>query len=155
MEPANGSSFRIFETHIDFKDDGKTSVLTKGPNVTLDKAHPWNIALRIAGWSYGNCIELADGRNFQGKLSIRANRKNSTITDALPKKYITIESGYKPYIAILSGSQDGSGEGYWRKVGITAGEWQLGGANPDAFNAGVSPNVSDILCRKTLRKKKS
>ncbi len=146
----NGISFQIIETYIDFKEGGKASTITKGPNVQLDKTHPWDIALRIAGWSYGNYIELADGTSVQGELSIQVDQKNNLITVALPKKYIQLNKDYKPYIAIISGSQDGYGEGYFRKVGITTAEWQLGGADPVAFNAGVSPNVCDIFTPENL-----
>jgi alpha-amylase/alpha-mannosidase (GH57 family) len=141
----NGISFQIIETYIDFKDGGKTSAITKGPRVQFDKSHPWDIALRIAGWSYGNYIKFADGTNVQGELSIQVDQKNNLITVAMPKKYISFSENYKPFIGIISGSQDGYSEGYWRNVGITAGEWQLGGAEAAAFNAGVSPNVCDIF----------
>ena len=144
----NGMSFQILETYIDFKNGGKTSTITKGPNVQLDKKHPWDIALRIAGWSYGNYIELANGTIAQGELTISVDQKNNIITVALPKKYIQLSKSYKPYVAIISGSQDGYGVGYWRQVLTTASEWQLGGADPDAFNAGISPNVCDIFVPK-------
>ena len=142
----NGFSFQIVETYIDFKDGGKTQpIVPKGPRVSLSPEHPWDIALRIAGWSYGNFIELSDGTTVQGELRIQTNQNANTITVVLPKKYITISGSYKPYIAIISGSQDGYGTGYWRIVTPAAAEWQGGGADPDAFSAGVSPNVYDIF----------
>lgn len=149
----NGISFQIIETYIDFKEGGKTSTIAKGPNVRFDAKHPWDIAIRIAGWSYGNYIEFADGTKFQGELTIRTDQKNNVITVVLPKKYVKFDKNYKPYIAIISGSQDGYGQGYWRKVAVTAGEWQLGGANPDAFNEGISPNVCDLFAPENLSQK--
>ncbi|GEM_PF-521425 len=150
----NGISFQILETYIDFKEGGKTSAITKGPNVRFDKNHPWDIAIRIAGWSYGNYIELSDGTKIEGELSIQADQGKNLITVAIPKKYINITDKYKPYIAVISGSQDGYGEGYWRKVNITASEWNLGGADPAAFNAGVSSNVCDLFVPENTSQKK-
>ncbi len=150
----NGISFQIIETYIDFKKGGKLSTITKGPNVEFDKHHPWDIAIRIAGWSYGNYIELPGGVNFRGELTIQTDSKSNTITVLFPKKYITFVKDYKPYIAIISGSQDGYGQGYWRKVVITAREWQLGGANPAAFDEGISPNVCDIFTPEGLTQNK-
>jgi alpha-amylase/alpha-mannosidase (GH57 family) len=142
----NGFSFQIVETYIDFKDGGRDEPIDpKGPRVALSSKHLWDIALRIAGWSYGNFIELSDGTVVQGELQIQTDQNSNTITVVLPKKYISINNAYKPYIAIISGSQDGYGTGYWRTVAPTAAEWQGGGADPDAFSAGISPNVYDVF----------
>lgn len=142
----NGISLQILETYIDFKDGGKVEAIDpKGPVVVFSDEHPWDIALRIAGWSYGNFIELADGTVVQGELSIQVDQQKNLITVSLPKKYIQISEGYKPYIAVISGSQDGYAPGYFRRVEATASEWQGGGADVDAVNAGISPNVYDIF----------
>ena len=142
----NGISFQILEFYLDYKDGGsKETINEKGPMVQLDPSHKWDVALRIAGWSYGNFIAFPDGKSVQGELGIQVDPQKNLITVTLPKKYVELSSSYKPYIAILSGSQDGYSPGYFRTVNVTASEWAGGGANSEVFNASVSPNVYDIF----------
>ncbi|MGC8757606.1 MAG: glucodextranase DOMON-like domain-containing protein [Caldisericaceae bacterium] len=142
----SGMSFQIIEAYFDLKDGGlTTSIDPKGPIVSFDPAHSWDVALRIAGWSYGNYITFSDGKAVQGELGIQVDDASSTITVSVPKKYLTIDGSYKPYVAVISGSQDGYGAGYFRAVNATASEWAGGGANVDAINAGVAPKVYDIF----------
>jgi alpha-amylase/alpha-mannosidase (GH57 family) len=150
-----GISFQIIETYIDFKDGGLTDAIdTNGPKVAFSEDHKWDIAIRTAGWSYGNYVKLSDGSVVQGELQIQADSSNNIITITIPKKYMEISQSYKPYIAIISGSQDGYGPGYWRTVGITPSEWGGGGADTDAFNSGISSNIYDIFVPEGLTQNK-
>lgn len=142
----NGISFQIIETYIDFKDGGSTSAIEpKGSRIEVDHSHPWDIAFRIAGWSYGNFIMISDGKTYQGELTIRVESSKNTIYALVPKKYMLFSNGYKPYIAVISGSQDGYSTGYFRTVSSTASEWMGGGASKEAFDKNISPNVYDIF----------
>jgi len=150
----NGFSFQIIETYFDVEDGGRTEPIDiKGPNALIDNNHPWDVAIRVAGWSYGNYIQNAKGEVAQGELGISVDNEKNIITVILPKKYLSIKQDYKPYVCIISGSQDGYGEGYFRAITQTATEWTCGGADPDALNAGVLPKVMDIFTPKEKTQK--
>jgi alpha-amylase/alpha-mannosidase (GH57 family) len=142
----NGISFQIVEAYLDVKDGGLSDAIEpKGSRVKIDNSHPWEAAFRVAGWSYGNFIETSDGKTYQGELMIQADQNSNRITVSVPKKYLEIDSGYKPYITVISGSQDGYATGYFRTVNVTASEWNGGGAAKEAFDKNLSPNVYDIF----------
>lgn len=150
----NGFSFQIIETYFDVKDGGKTVTIDpKGPKVNIDQNHPWDLAIRVAGWSYGNFIMDASDNVYQGELGISVDNEKNIINVILPKKYLNISSSYKPYITILSGSQDGYGEGYFRAVQQTASEWASGGGDPEAINEGILPKVFDIFVPRGMTQK--
>jgi alpha-amylase/alpha-mannosidase (GH57 family) len=151
----NGFSFQIIEVYIDYMDGGSTNAIdTKGPVIQFSEDHKWDIALRIAGWSYGNFIMFSDGKSVQGELGVQCDQQKNIITVSVPKKYLELSTNYKPYISIISGSQDGYGPGYWRMVGKTASEWGGGGADSEALNAGISPNIYDIFVPQDLTQNK-
>ncbi|ASJ01114.1 glucodextranase DOMON-like domain-containing protein [Thermococcus gorgonarius] len=146
----NGFSLQIIEVYLDFKDGGNTSAIKMfpdgpGSNVNLDPTHPWDIALRIAGWDYGNLIVLPNGTAIQGEMQISADPTRNAIVVKLPKKYLPEVNDYGLYAAVLVGSQDGYGPDKWRPVAVEAEQWKLGGADPDAVIAGVAPRVVDEL----------
>jgi|GEM_PF-127513 len=146
----NGFSLQIIEVYLDFKDGGNSSAIKMfqdgpGSNVQLDPEHPWDIALRIAGWDYGNLIVLPNGEAKQGELQISADPTKNAIIVKIPKDYIEINEEYGLFGAILIGSQDGYGPDKWRPVAVEAEEWKGGGADVDAVIAGVQPRVYDIL----------
>ena len=150
----NGFSFQILETYFDVNAGGKTEPIDiAGPNVQIDQAHPWDIAIRVAGWSYGNYITDSQGNSYSGELGISVDNEKNTILVTLPKKYLQIDPSYKPYICIISGNQDGYGGGYFRAVNATASEWACGGGDPDAISAGVLPKVIDIFVAKSTSQK--
>ncbi|MGC9072650.1 MAG: glucodextranase DOMON-like domain-containing protein [Caldisericum sp.] len=150
----NGFSFQIIETYFDLEDGGRTEPIdVNGPNVMIDENHPWDVAIRIAGWSYGNYIQNAKGEVIQGELGLSVDNEKNTITVIMPKKYLSINPNYKPYVCVISGSQDGYGAGYFRAITLTATEWTLGGADPNALNAGVLPKVIDIFTPKDKTQK--
>jgi len=145
----NGFSLQIIEVYLDFKKGGNTSAIkmfSNGPgsNVRLDPNHPWDVALRIAGWDYGNLIVLPNGKVIKGEMAISADPTRNTIIVKLPKEYLNI-SDYGLYISVLTGSQDGYGPDKWRDVAVKAEQWKLGGGNADAIIAGVAPRVIDEL----------
>jgi len=145
----NGISFQIIETYFDVKDGGKTETIDpKGPVVSIDPNHPWDVAIRVAGWSYGNYIVDSSNNVAQGELGISVDNDKNIINVTIPKKYLEIGDSYKPFVTIISGNQDGYGEGYFRAVQQTASEWACGGGDIDAINAGVLPKVFDIFTPK-------
>ncbi|BAL80864.1 glucodextranase DOMON-like domain-containing protein [Caldisericum exile] len=150
----NGFSFQIIETYFDVIDGGMTEPIdVNGPNALLDDKHPWDVAIRIAGWSYGNYIQNSKGEVAQGELGISVDNEKNTINVVVPKKYLSINSNYTPYVCIISGSQDGYGAGYFRAITQTASEWTCGGGDPEALNAGVLPKVMDIFTPKDKTQK--
>ncbi|WP_297504956.1 glucodextranase DOMON-like domain-containing protein, partial [Thermococcus sp.] len=145
----NGFSLQIIEAYFDFKDGGNTSAIKMfpdgpGSNVQLDPNHPWDLALRIAGWDYGNLIVLPDGTVYQGEMQISADPVKNAIIVKVPKKYLSI-SDYGLYASILVGSQDGYGPDKWRPVAVQAEQWKLGGADPQAVIDNLAPRVVDEL----------
>ncbi|ASJ10265.1 amylopullulanase [Thermococcus sp. P6] len=145
----NGFSLQIIEAYLDFKEGGNTSAIKMfpdgpGANVNLDPEHPWDVALRIAGWDYGNIIVLPNGTSIQGEMQISADPTKNAIIVKVPKKYLSV-SDYGLYAAVLVGSQDGYGPDKWRSVATEAEQWKLGGAEPDAVINGVAPRVVDLL----------
>jgi carbohydrate-binding DOMON domain-containing protein len=145
----NGFSLQIIEAYFDFKKGGNTSAIKMfpdgpGSNVKLDPRHPWDVALRIAGWDYGNLIVLANGTVYQGEMQISADPTQNAIVVKVPKKYINVGS-YGLYAAIITGSQDGYGPDKWRTVAVKAEQWKLGGADPQAVINNVAPRVIDEL----------
>lgn len=150
----NGFSFQIIETYFDVENGGKTEPIdVNGPNVLIDENHPWDVAIRVAGWSYGNYIINSKGEVAQGELGISVDNEKNLITVVVPKKYLNINQDYTPYVCVISGSQDGYGAGYFRAITATATEWTCGGGNPDAINAGVLPKVMDIFTPKDKTQK--
>ncbi|ACS33105.1 glucodextranase DOMON-like domain-containing protein [Thermococcus gammatolerans] len=146
----NGFSLQIIEAYFDFKDGGNTSAIKMfpdgpGANVDLDPSHPWDLALRIAGWDYGNLIVLPNGTVYQGEMKISADPTKNAIIVELPKRYLRVNREYGLYASILTGSQDGYGPDKWRPVAVTAEQWKVGGGDPDAIIAGVEPRVMDEL----------
>ncbi|ADT84632.1 glucodextranase DOMON-like domain-containing protein [Thermococcus barophilus] len=146
----NGFSLQIIEVYFDFKEGGNTSAIKMfpdgpGSNVDLDPNHPWDVALRIAGWDYGNIIVVPGKKPIQGELKISADPTRNAIIVELPKKYLQIDEDYGLYAAVLVGSQDGYGPDKWRPVAVQAEEWKGGGAEPDAVINNVAPRVYDLL----------
>jgi len=146
----NGFSLQIIEVYLDFKEGGNTSAIKMfpdgpGSNVQLDKSHPWNLALRIAGWDYGNIVVFPNGTSIQGEMKISADPTRNAIIVKIPKKYMKIDEDYGLYGAVLVGSQDGYGPDKWRPMAVDAEEWKGGGAPADAVIAGVAPRVYDLL----------
>jgi len=146
----NGFSLQIIEVYFDFKDGGNSSAIKMfpdgpGSNVDLDPEHPWDLAIRVAGWDYGNIIVLPDGTSYQGEMKISADPTKNAIIVEVPKKYIEINEDYGLYGAVLVGSQDGYGPDKWRPVAVEAEEWKGGGADVNAVVAGVAPRVYDLL----------
>ncbi|ASJ08317.1 amylopullulanase [Thermococcus siculi] len=146
----NGFSLQIIEVYFDYKDGGNTSAIKMfpdgpGSNVNLDPTHPWDLALRIAGWDYGNLVVLPNGTAIQGELQISADPTKNAIVVKLPKRYLPEIGDYGLYSAVLVGSQDGYGPDKWRPVAVEAEQWKLGGAEPDAVINGVAPRVVDEL----------
>lgn len=140
----NGISFQILETYIDYKSGGKVEAIDpKGSRVQFDRG--WDLAFRIAGWSYGNYMITSDDKVVQGEMQIRVEGTTNTILVSIPKSYMALSSEYKPYVSVISGSQDGYSTGYFRPVAPAAAEWLGGGAEKAAYDAGVSPNVYDIF----------
>ncbi|MDK2869401.1 MAG: hypothetical protein PWP39_636 [Pyrococcus sp.] len=145
----NGFSLQIIEVYLDFKEGGNTSAIKMfpdgpGANVKLDPRHPWDVALRIAGWDYGNLIVLANGTVYQGEMQISADPTKNAVIVKLPKKYLSI-GDYGLYAAVLVGSQDGYGPDKWRPVAVEAEQWKLGGADPQAVVDNLAPRVVDML----------
>ncbi len=147
----NGFSLQIIEAYFDFEKGGNTSAIKMfppdgpGSNVNLDPEHPWDLALRIAGWDYGNLIVLPNGTAIQGELQISADPvKNAIIVKVPPKKYLSV-SDYGLYASILVGSQDGYGPDKWRPVAVEAEQWKLGGGDPNAIIDNLAPRVVDEL----------
>ncbi|GAB6101088.1 glucodextranase DOMON-like domain-containing protein [Thermococcus atlanticus] len=145
-----GFSLQIIEVYLDFKKGGNTSAIKMfpdgpGSNVQLDPKHPWDIALRIAGWDYGNIIVIPGQKPIQGEMKISADPTRNAIIVELPKKYLTIDKNYGLYGAVLVGSQDGYGPDKWRTVAVKAEQWKGGGAPADAVIEGVAPRVYDLL----------
>lgn len=146
----NGFSLQIIEVYLDFKEGGNSSAIKMfpdgpGSNVNLDPFHPWDVALRIAGWDYGNLIVLPNGTAIQGEMQISADPTKNSIVVKLPKKYFPGVSDYGLYASVLVGSQDGYGPDKWRPVAVEAEQWKGGGADPQAVIAGVAPRVYDML----------
>ncbi len=146
----NGFSLQIIEVYLDYKKGGNTSAIKMfpdgpGANVNLDPRHPWDIALRIAGWDYGNLIVLPNGTVIQGEMKISADPTENAIIVKLPKKYLPEVGDYGLYASVLTGSQDGYGPDKWRSVAVKAEQWKLGGAEPQAVINGVAPRVVDEL----------
>ena len=144
-----GFSLQIIEVYLDFKKGGNTSAIKMfpdgpGSNVQLDPRHPWDLALRIAGWDYGNLIVLPDGTSIQGELKISADPTRNAIVVKVPKKYLSI-SDYGLYASVIVGSQDGYGPDKWRPVAVKAEQWKLGGADPKAVIDNLAPRVVDEL----------
>ncbi|AIF69414.1 amylopullulanase [Palaeococcus pacificus DY20341] len=146
----NGFSLQIIEAYFDFKEGGNSSAIKMfpdgpGSNVDLDPNHPWDLALRIAGWDYGNIILVPGEEAIQGELKISADPIKNAIIVEVPKEYLEISEDYGLYAAILVGSQDGYGPDKWRPVAVDAEEWKGGGADVQAVIAGVAPRVYDLL----------
>ncbi|MFA4668166.1 glucodextranase DOMON-like domain-containing protein [Pyrococcus kukulkanii] len=146
----NGFSLQIIEVYFDFRPRGNTSAIKMypdgpGSNVNLDPNHPWDLALRIAGWDYGNLIVLPNGTVYQGEMRISADPTRNAIVVELPKKFLTINATYGLYLAVLVGSQDGYGPDKWRPVAVEAEQWKLGGAEPQAVIDNLAPRVVDLL----------
>lgn len=142
----NGISFQIIEVYLDTKEGGILEAIeSKGSRVQIDSSHPWDTAFRIAGWSYGNYIKTSDEKVYQGELIISVDNNKNLIYASVPKKYLEIKSDYKPYIAVISGSQDGYSTGYFRVVSPVAMEWSGGGALQEAYDKNLTPNVYDIF----------
>ncbi|ANF22280.1 hypothetical protein A7C91_03105 [Thermococcus piezophilus] len=145
----NGFSLQIIEVYFYFTDGGNTSAIKMfpndpGSNVQLDPRHPWDLALRIAGWDYRNRIVLPDGTVYQGEMQISADPVKNAIIVKAPKKYLSI-TDYGLYTAVLVGSQDGYGPDKWRPVAVEAEQWKLGGADPQAVIDNLAPRVVDML----------
>ena len=145
-----GFSLQIIEVYFDYKPGGNTSAIKMfpdgpGANVNLDPRHPWDVALRIAGWDYGNLIVLPNGTVIQGEMKISADPTENAIIVKLPKKYLPKIGPYGLYVSVLVGSQDGYGPDKWRNVAVKAEQWKLGGADPQAVINGVAPRVVDEL----------
>ncbi|CAD5243275.1 glucodextranase DOMON-like domain-containing protein [Thermococcus camini] len=146
----NGFSLQIIEAYFDFRDGGNVTAIKMfpdgpGSNVQLDPRHPWDLALRIAGWDYGNLIVLPNGTVYQGEMQISADPVKNAIIVKVPKKYLPNVGEYGLYAAIITGSQDGYGPDKWRTVAVDAEQWKLGGAEADAVINGVTPRVVDEL----------
>nr|ACJ03924.1 pullulanase [Thermococcus sp. HJ21] len=146
----NGFSLQIIEVYLDYTDGGNSSAIKMfpdgpGSNVQLDPGHPWDVALRIAGWDYGNLIVLPNGTVYQGEMQISADPVKNAIVVRLPKKYLPAIGDYGLYASVLVGSQDGYGPDKWRPVAVDAEQWKLGGADPNAVINGVAPRVVDEL----------
>ncbi|AEH25371.1 glucodextranase DOMON-like domain-containing protein [Pyrococcus yayanosii] len=146
----NGFSLQIIEVYLDFREGGNTSAIKMfpdgpGANVNLDPEHPWDLALRIAGWDYGNLIVLPNGTVYQGELQISADPVNNKIIVKVPKKYIQIDEDYGLWGVVLVGSQDGYGPDKWRPVAVEAEQWRLGGADQQAVIDNLAPRVVDLL----------
>ncbi|WP_461866565.1 glucodextranase DOMON-like domain-containing protein [Thermococcus sp.] len=146
----NGFSLQIIEVYLDFKKGGNTSAIKMfpdgpGSNVQLDPSHPWDIALRIAGWDYGNIILIPGQKPIQGEMKISADPTKNAIIVKVPKKYIKISDDYGLWGDVLVGSQDGYGPDKWRPVAVKAEQWKCGGADTQAVIAGVAPRVMDLL----------
>ncbi|AFK21813.1 glucodextranase DOMON-like domain-containing protein [Pyrococcus sp. ST04] len=146
----NGFSLQIIEVYFDYRPGGNTSAIKMypdgpGSNVNLDPHHPWDVALRIAGWDYGNLIVLANGTVYQGEMKISADPTKNAIVVELPKKYLSINETHGLYIAVLVGSQDGYGPDKWRPVAVEPSQWKLGGADPQAVIDNLAPRVVDLL----------
>ncbi len=145
-----GFSLQIIEVYLDFKKGGNTSAIKMfpdgpGSNVALDPEHPWDLALRIAGWDYGNIIVVPGQKPIQGELKISADPTRNAIIVELPKKYLSINEKYGLYGAVLVGSQDGYGPDKWRPVAVKAEQWKVGGADAQAVINNVAPRVMDLL----------
>ncbi|ASJ06337.1 glucodextranase DOMON-like domain-containing protein [Thermococcus pacificus] len=146
----NGFSLQIIEAYFDYTEGGNVTAIKMfpdgpGSNVQLDPRHPWDVALRIAGWDYGNLIIMPDGTVYQGEMQISADPTKNAIIVKLPKKYLPGVGDYGLYASVLVGSQDGYGPDKWRVVAVEAEQWKLGGAEPDAVINGVAPRVVDEL----------
>ena len=146
----NGFSLQIIEAYFDFKKGGNTSAIKMfpdgpGSNVRLDPRHPWDVALRIAGWDYGNLIVLANGTVYQGEMQISADPASNMIIVKVPKMYLNISDDYGLWGDVIVGSQDGYGPDKWRNVAVKAEQWKGGGADPQAVINNVAPRVYDEL----------
>jgi len=152
----NGFSLQIIEAYFDFKDGGNSSAIKMfpdgpGSNVNLDPDHPWDLAIRVAGWDYGNIIVLPNGESIQGELKISADPTKNAIIVEVPKKYLEINKDYGVWGVILVGSQDGYGPDKWRPIAVEAEEWKGGGGDVNAVVAGVAPRVYDLLAPEAFK----
>jgi len=146
----NGFSLQIIEVYFDFARGGNTSAIKMfpdgpGSNIQIDPRHPWDLALRIAGWDYGNLILLPNGTVYQGEMQISADPVKNAIVVKLPKRYLPKIDEYGLYTAVIVGSQDGYGPDKWRPVAVEAEQWKVGGADPEAVINNVAPRVVDEL----------
>ena len=149
----NGLSLQIIEVYIDMKEGEGATWASEGSNVEIAEQDAWEIAIRVAGWDYGNVIWLQDKTKVEKALTIYADDNANEVYVIMPKT-IKLPNGSVIKIdgpkdtweyVVLIGSQDGYGVDYWRPVRIEAEEWAVGGADPQAIIAGVVPRVMDML----------
>ncbi len=141
----NGFSLQIIEAYLDFKAGGNTSAIKladngPGSNVQLDPDHPWDVAFRVYGW--GKALVLSNGTVLDD-IGVSSDLSSNTILVTVPKKYLNITPN--TFLTVLVGAQDGFGIDNWRRVGVNASQWVIGGADADAVIAGVAPRVMDLL----------
>jgi carbohydrate-binding DOMON domain-containing protein len=159
-----GFSYQLVEVWIDCKPGGETVPFSRdGPRIKIEEKHAWDFGLQISGFykphkAKRNWVVFAGELDVvTGVLTVSADLASKTIVASLPKSVVVQHLGSLPadytwHAVVISGSQDGFSE-YWSwRVALpeenateAEKEWKILGANPQAYSAGVSPNVMDIV----------
>jgi|GEM_PF-2345828 len=159
-----GFSYQLVEVWVDCKPGGETVPFSRdGPRIKIEEKNAWDFGLQMTGFykphkAKRNWVVFAGELDVvTGVLTVSADLASRTIVGSLPKNVVVQHLGSLPadytwHAVVISGSQDGFSE-YWSwRVAVpeetateAEREWKILGADSEAYSAGVSPNVLDIV----------
>lgn len=125
-------------------DQGSTQLPEPGACVTFNPKYPWSIGLKIVGWGNSKLILFQNGKLTYHPLQVELLSDHQTIRATIPESIAGMPTKHWHYY-VFTGSYDGFGRDFFRKIGKKQGEWQFGGG----FDRDGAPQILDVLAEPT------
>ena len=129
-----GFSHKFIQLYIDYKEGGNNKTPLKTLGVSFES--PWDLCIFTSGWNDALGVYNASF-NRLSTPEVYLDKKNRELLMGIEKSLIKLKEA-KLYLVVTS--YDGYGEEKMRKVTISGGEWEFGGAEKEP-----APKVIDVL----------